>query len=114
MKTFEKSDVLLPCDIPRSKEVSANALWFKKDGKGEKIMLNLEDDGGKKFDLIFPQDPDQTIKIRNIAMEDAGIYYCEMDDGEELSIVNVTVEGRWFLRFNDLRTILIHIISTSH
>ncbi|XP_030584473.1 plasma protease C1 inhibitor [Archocentrus centrarchus] len=95
MKAFEKSDVKLPCDIPRSREVSANALWFKVEGKGEKRMLNLEDDptdDEKKFSLIYPEDNDQTMNIRNIGMEDAGIYHCELDDGEKLSIVNVSVE----------------------
>lgn len=95
MKAFEKSDVKLPCDIPRSREVSANALWFKEEGKGEKRMLNLEDDSTddeKKFSLIYPGDNDQTMNIRNIGMEDAGIYHCELDDGEKLSIVNVSVE----------------------
>ncbi|KAL3996467.1 synaptotagmin-9 [Sarotherodon galilaeus] len=94
MKVFTKSDVKLPCNIPSSREVSANALWFKETANG-RIKLNLEDDAAddnKKIQLIFPLDHDQSIMLINAGMEDAGIYECELDDGKKLSSVNLTVE----------------------
>lgn len=113
MKVFTKSDVKLPCNIPSSREVSANALWFKESANG-RIKLNLEDDSAddnKKIELIFPLDHDQSIMVINAGMEDAGIYECELDDGKKLSSINLTVEGRGLVKFN--RDLIDLMISTA-
>lgn len=113
IKAFTKSDVKLPCNIPSSREVSANALWFKETADG-RIKLNLEDDSAddnKKIELIFPLDHDQSIMVINAGMEDAGIYECELDDGKKLSTVNLTVEGRGLVKYN--RDLIDLMISTA-
>lgn len=43
---------------------------------------------------LYPLDHDQTIIMRDIVMEDAGIYRCDSPEGDKLSTVQVIVDGR--------------------
>ncbi|XP_041839418.1 plasma protease C1 inhibitor [Melanotaenia boesemani] len=83
----EGSTVNLPCYFPSSNQVMANALWFKETGASQRSQLKLEDDftGDKKLDLLYPMDNDQTIILRRVVVEDAGVYSCESAEGQILS-----------------------------
>lgn len=94
IKVNEGANVLLPCHFPPNTQVVANAVWFK-----ETETLNLEDEDNKKIELLYPLDLDQTMKLRNALMEDAGIYHCESADKEKLSTVYLIVDGRFVSLF---------------
>ncbi|XP_028270547.1 plasma protease C1 inhibitor isoform X2 [Parambassis ranga] len=95
IKAPKGSHVHLPCHFPPSSlPVRANAVWYKEISAGMRIKLNSEDDStdeNKKLDLLYPLDQDQTIILRNIVMEDAGIYQCETTEGGKLSTVYIIV-----------------------
>lgn len=125
IKAPEGSRVHLPCHFPPSSlPVRANAVWYKETGAGMRSQLTLEDDStdeNKKLELLYPLDQDQTIILRNIVMEDAGIYQCETTEGEKLSTVYIFVEGIPFVKvsmstscFNHLFNFLLAPISTPH
>lgn len=92
IKVTEGTDVNLPCHFPSSSQFKANALWFKEPGVGKRTELNVTDDNGK-LDLLYPDSSDQTVLLRDTAMEDAGIYLCESAEGEKLSSVYIIVDG---------------------
>ncbi len=54
------------------------------------------------MDLLYPNDSDQTIVLRDIVMEDAGIYNCESANGDKLSTINLAIEGMFFSFFHIL------------
>lgn len=83
----EGQDGHLPCHLPSSGGVMASALWFKETSAGQRTRLDLEDnstDSEKKIERLYPDDPDQSIILRNTVLEDAGTYYCESAEGETL------------------------------
>ncbi|XP_070842671.1 plasma protease C1 inhibitor [Chaetodon trifascialis] len=97
MKAFKGSTIQLLCNFPLSSQVEANALWFKETGLGERTQLNTGDDstdGKRRVEQLYPLDHDQTIVIRDIVIEDSGIYTCESAEGEKLSTVYIDVEVR--------------------
>lgn len=90
------STVQLPCSFPPSTQVLANAKWFKETGADERTRLNTEEDSRdeeEKVKLLYPLDEDQTIIVRNVVLEDAGIYKCESAAGKILSTVYVMLKG---------------------
>nr|XP_020509723.1 plasma protease C1 inhibitor [Labrus bergylta] len=85
----------LPCHFPTSSQVTANALWFKKTGEGQRTQLDLEDnstDDEKRIEQLYPLDHDQTIILRNTIMGDTGTYYCVSAEGETLSTVHTYID----------------------
>jgi len=98
VKVTAGTNVALQCHFPASGQVKANALWFKDTGAGKRTELNIQDDltYDKKLELLYPNDQDQTIVLRRAAMDDAGVYYCETAEGESLSTVDLTVEGKLY------------------
>lgn len=98
IKVTEGTNVRLPCYLPPSRQERDNALWFKVSSAGKKTKLNLDDDltdDFKKTELLYPDDPDQTIILRDIGMDDDGTYQCESAEGEKLSTVDIIVVGRF-------------------
>lgn len=93
IKVNQGSDVYLPCTLPPSSEVRANALWFKKTGIG-RMPINLEEDTADRISLLYPLDQDQTILMKETVTEDSGTYYCETPDGTRLSTIQIIVEGK--------------------
>lgn len=97
IKVIEGSTIHLPCHFQSSSQVRANALWYKETDEGMRTLLNFEEsttgDNGR-VEQLYPMDHDQTIIVRDAAMKDAGIYNCESVEGEQLSTVQVIVEGR--------------------
>ncbi|XP_015248921.1 PREDICTED: factor XIIa inhibitor-like [Cyprinodon variegatus] len=95
VKIQENSDVLLPCYLPPSSGVISNALWFKESSVGKRKRLQTEEESGtqEKIELISPNELDQTIMVRNIKMEDAGLYICESADGQRLISIQLEVEA---------------------
>ncbi|KAM6940667.1 plasma protease C1 inhibitor [Xenentodon cancila] len=95
IKVAKGSDVNLPCFFQPSQQITANALWFKETKDGKRTKLNPEDDSlhEKKVDLLYPLDPEQTILLRQAAVEDAGVYVCESAEGERLSTVNLVFDA---------------------
>ncbi|XP_029001522.1 plasma protease C1 inhibitor [Betta splendens] len=89
IKVNQGSDVYLPCYLPRTTQVSENARWSKEPSK----RLHTEDENNKKIMLVYPNDYDQTIVVKHVAMEDTGTYHCESADGEKLSTVYLIVEA---------------------
>nr|XP_020457777.1 factor XIIa inhibitor-like [Monopterus albus]XP_020457778.1 factor XIIa inhibitor-like [Monopterus albus] len=86
-------EIKLPCHFPPGSQVTDAALWFKEKGSDNRAQLSPDDSTGKVgLEQLDPHDSDQTISLRNIVKEDAGIYHCETADGEPLSTVNVIVE----------------------
>uniref|UniRef100_A0A4W6BR61 Serpin peptidase inhibitor, clade G (C1 inhibitor), member 1 n=1 Tax=Lates calcarifer TaxID=8187 RepID=A0A4W6BR61_LATCA len=73
-------------------QVVANALWFRETDDGGRVMLNLQDEENNKLELLYPLDHDQTLILRDTAMDDAGIYTCESTDGKKLSTIYIIVE----------------------
>lgn len=74
--------------------------------------MNPEDDSTDYFnrlELLYPLDRDQTILLQDIVMEDSGIYHCESADGEKLSTLYITVEGRFGYLF-DMLLCYCHVI----
>ncbi len=66
-------------------------------GAGERKCLSTGDDStddNAKVELLYPNDHDQTIILRDVAMEDAGTYSCESAEGAKLSTVDIIIEGR--------------------
>lgn len=90
------STIQLPCSFPPSTQVLANAEWFKEMGADGRIRLNTEGDSTdeeEKVKLLYPLDEDQTIIVRNLIIQDAGIYKCESAAGQILSTVHVMIKG---------------------
>lgn len=90
IKVNQGSHVHLPCFLPRTTQESVNARWFKEAGE----RLETEGKNNTKIELLYPEDYDQTILVKHVAMEDTGVYHCESPDGETLSTVYLIVEGR--------------------
>ncbi|XP_022062525.1 plasma protease C1 inhibitor [Acanthochromis polyacanthus] len=92
IKVTEGGYVNLPCHFSPSSQFKANALWFKEPGVGTRTELNVTNDNGK-LELLYPDSSDQTVLLRDTAMEDAGIYLCESAEGEKLSSVYLIVDA---------------------
>ncbi|TWW59324.1 Plasma protease C1 inhibitor [Takifugu flavidus] len=89
------STIYLPCYFPHSSQILANALWYKETGIGQKTLLHFSKeplDELERVQQIYPLDQDQSVKFTNVLMEDSGTYRCESPEGEELSVVRVTVK----------------------
>nr|XP_046270185.1 plasma protease C1 inhibitor [Scatophagus argus] len=96
IRVIEGTTINLPCNFPKSSQVRANALWFKETGAGKRTQLNLGDDstgGNERMEQLYPMDTDQAVILREVVMEDAGVYSCESAKGEKLSTVYVVVEA---------------------
>lgn len=96
VKGYEGHIIYLPCQLPSSTPVQANTVWSKDTDSGTQIQLNFAYDstGEPHAELLYPGDRDQTVIMRNLVMEDAGIYRCYSAEGEQLSTVQVLIEGR--------------------
>lgn len=96
------STIYLPCYFPHSSQILANALWYKETGIGQKALLHFSKeplDELERVQQIYPLDQDQSVKFTNVLMEDSGTYRCESPEGEELSVVRVTVKGKLIILF---------------
>ncbi|XP_075901450.1 plasma protease C1 inhibitor [Nelusetta ayraudi] len=96
VKGYEGHVIYLPCQLPGSTPVQANTVWSKDTDSGTQIQLNFAYDltGEPHAELLYPGDHDQTVIMRNLVMEDAGIYRCHSAEGEQLSTVQVLIEVR--------------------
>ncbi|XP_034544718.1 plasma protease C1 inhibitor [Notolabrus celidotus] len=95
IKIVEGQTANLPCHIPTSSQVTANALWFKETRDSQRTKLNLEDDptdDEKRIEQLYPHDHDQAIILRNTVSTDTGIYYCVSTEGETLSTVYTFIQ----------------------
>lgn len=102
INTAQGSTIYLPCYFPHSSQILANALWYKETGIGQKTLLHFSEkplDELERVQQIYPLDQDQSVKFTNVLMEDSGTYRCESPEGEELSIVRVTVKGKLITLF---------------
>lgn len=102
INTAQGSTIYLPCYFPHSSQILANALWYKETGIGQKKVLHFSEkplDELERVQQIYPLDQDQSVKFTNVLMEDSGTYRCESPEGEELSIVRVTVKGKLITLF---------------
>ncbi|XP_026216697.1 plasma protease C1 inhibitor [Anabas testudineus] len=88
IKAIQGKNVHLPCHFPSTSQVNSNALWIKEANEA----LNTEDENNKKIELLYPLDHDQTILLREVALEDAGVYHCESAEKEKLSTIYLIVE----------------------
>lgn len=96
------STIFLPCYLPQSSQILVNALWYKETGIGQKTLLHFSKepmDELERLQQIYPLDQDQSVKFTNVLMEDSGTYRCESPEGEELSVVRVTVTGKLITLF---------------
>ncbi|KAM4594628.1 plasma protease C1 inhibitor [Fundulus diaphanus] len=94
VKVLEGSNVLLPCYLPSSSGVISNAWWFKETGAGKRTRLNTEDvTSAEKIELLSPNEQDQTIMMKEVAIGDAGVYVCESVTGEKLNSLHLEVEA---------------------
>ncbi|KAG7486932.1 plasma protease C1 inhibitor [Solea senegalensis] len=96
IKVIEGSSVHLPCHFPLSTQVNSNALWFRETYAGTSTVLTLgnqSSDGNNRLKLLYPDDHDQTILLRDTVMDDAGIYQCRSEAGVKLSTIHVIVEA---------------------
>lgn len=95
VKGYEGHALYLPCQLPRSTPVRANTVWFKDAGNGTRIPLNFAADSPDAYprvDLLYPGDHDQTVIVRDLVLDDAGVYRCNSAEGEQLSTVQVLIE----------------------
>lgn len=102
INAVQGSTIYLPCNFAQSSRILANAQWYKETGDGQRIYVGEGASAEtQRMQQLYPLDPDQSVIITNVVMEDSGIYHCQSAEGEELSIVQVTVEGR-------LTALLVH------
>ncbi|KAM4750497.1 plasma protease C1 inhibitor [Anableps anableps] len=95
VKVPEGSNAFLPCYLPSSSEVISNAQWFKETRVDKRTRLNTEEDSTRdvKIELLSLNEQDQTIMIKKVEMEDAGVYICESAEGERLNSLYLEVEA---------------------
>lgn len=97
MVVGERASARLPCNFFPEYEVKANALWFKESSSNKrKAMLTsadgtLGEDG--KAELLYPLDHDQTMTLREVTMDDQGLYHCDSPEGVKLSLVRLIVKS---------------------
>lgn len=97
IRGFAGMTIHLPCQLPSSTPFQANAVWVKETVNGTRTLLGVSDDSSgadPHVELLYPGDQDQTLIVRNLVNEDAGIYRCDSAAGHKLSTVQVRVEGR--------------------
>lgn len=109
IKAIQGKNVHLPCHFPSTSQVNSNALWIKEANEA----LNTEDENNKKIELLYPLDHDQTILLREVALEDAGVYHCESAEKEKLSTIYLIVEGRFGNPFYILLLYYCYIIAVA-
>lgn len=77
-------------------KAKANAVWFKETEDGQKTTVLTKDNGTRsedeKAELLYPLDYDQTMMIRDVTMEDQGLYQCESPEGIKLSTIRLIVK----------------------
>lgn len=97
INAVQGSTIYLPCNIPQSSQILANALWYKETDTGQRIYFRDGASGEmERMQQLYPLDYDQSVMISNVVTEDSGTYHCESPEGEKLSTVQVTVKG-WFI-----------------
>lgn len=97
INAVQGSTIYLPCNIPQSSQILANALWYKETDTGQRIYFRDGASGEmERMQRLYPLDDDQSVIISNVVTEDSGTYHCESPEGEKLSTVQVTVKG-WFI-----------------
>lgn len=103
------STIHLPCILPHSGPILANALWFKETGFGQVTQVHIPQDSAEmdRMQQLYPMDRDQSVLFRNVVLEDSGIYYCKSAEGEELSTVRLTIKGRLIALLNHIQINLI-------
>uniref|UniRef100_A0A8C6TZ50 Serpin peptidase inhibitor, clade G (C1 inhibitor), member 1 n=1 Tax=Neogobius melanostomus TaxID=47308 RepID=A0A8C6TZ50_9GOBI len=87
------TDARLPCNFLSEYEVKANALWFKETASNKKkAMLTSADKNEEvRAKLLYPNDHDQTMSLREVTTDDEGLYHCESPEGVLLSTVRLIV-----------------------
>ncbi|XP_055079616.1 plasma protease C1 inhibitor [Periophthalmus magnuspinnatus] len=96
MLVAEGTNARLPCNYGSDHQVKGNALWFKEMANNKIKMLThadhtMSEDG--KAGLLYPMDHDQTMSLRDVTMEDQGLYHCDSPDGARLSTVELIVKS---------------------
>lgn len=87
----------LPCNFFPEYEVKANALWFKESSSNKSKAILTSVDGtlaeDRKAELLYPFDHDQTMTLREVTMDDQGLYHCDSPEGVKLSVVRLIVKS---------------------
>lgn len=95
MVVGEGTNARLPCNFLSEYRVQTNALWFKEIASHEKKALLTSDDGtlggDGKAELLYPLDHDQTMTLREVTMDDQGLYHCDSPEGVTLSTVELII-----------------------
>lgn len=99
INAVQGATINLLCNIPQSSQKVAQALWYKESGDGQRTRFKEEASG--EMEQMQQLNYDESVKITNAVIEDSGTYHCESPEGEKLSTVRVTVQGR-------LPALLIH------
>ncbi|KAK7929003.1 hypothetical protein WMY93_005398 [Mugilogobius chulae] len=91
----EGGNARFPCNFPSAQEGKGNALWFKETTGNNKNIILTRADGTMSADdratLLYPEDPDQTMSLKEVSMKDQGLYHCDSPDGVKLSIITLVV-----------------------
>lgn len=97
MSVVAGSTIQVPCYFSPSSQVKANALWLKENESGQSTLLNQKEGsegGADRWEVLYPDDHDQTMIFRDVVMDDAGNYTCVSPEGQKLSSVSLTVKRR--------------------
>lgn len=91
----EGTNARLPCNFLSEYGVKVNALWFKEIASHKKKTMLTSADGtlgeDGKAELLYPLDHDQTMTLRQVTMDDQGLYHCDSPEGVKLSTVRLII-----------------------
>ena len=85
---------------PPHLQSDTNARWYKVPPGGTTSLLNpgngMTEGSTDRVEWLFgsPEDPDQSITIKELVVADSGLYRCESVNGSVLSVIQLIVEGK--------------------